>query len=543
MSAAPKFNMLPLSEVFASPLNPRKSFDEEKLAELAASVKEKGILEPVLVRPRESETYEVVAGERRFRAAVMAGLTHIPAMVREMDDAELLEVALLENVVRSDISALEEGDAYRALVKDHAYTVEQLVEKTGKSRTVVFQRMKLADLKGVARERLAKGWISASVAELLARLPTDAMQEKALAKLREKCHWKYKVANHDDVDEDINEDNLGKMPFRDAREILDDEFRLVLKDAPFDTKDAELVSDAGACGTCPKRTGANKDAFPDVKADTCLDAVCWKSKVSAQTRALKAEVKQTGKELVKIGRLNDQYDSDKLSAPVAAKFSRTTEKVDGKNTWKDLLGKEAPVVVALDGEHKTHNLVDKKKALELLEAKDPKKAAAVKKALEEPKKDDWQARQREQNRKLDAARLVRTLVRKQGAPHVKTEALALTLLLGSLSREQWDWERALKAVGLPAKLSPDKAKAPQRTLMLVGLAMIHARGAGDDFLMTSLAKLAKLDVKKLQKKAEAAEKGTCFVCGCTEEKACDGGCEWDDAEAQTLCSKCAGDDE
>lgn len=531
MSAAPKFLMINTGDLVESPLNPRKDFDESKLAELAASVAEKGVLEPLLVRPRASVQgeWEVAAGARRLRAAKAAKVATVPCLVREMSDTELLEVALLENVVRADISALEEGDAYRALVKEHGFTVEQLVEKTGKSRTVVFQRMKLAQLQGDARAALAAGKVSASVAELLARLPMAQAQEKALARLRKEAHYKFQ----DD------EGDISRLPFRDARDILDEEFRLVLSKAPFDVKALDLVPYAGVCAACPKRTGADKDAFPDVKADTCLDAACWAKKTAAATRLLKAEVKEHGKELVKVGRISDQYDSDKLAPPLRAKYSKPTEKVDGKNTWKQLLGGlDGAAVVALDRENKTHQLVDKAKALELLEQKDPKKAAAVKKALETPTVDNWQLEQSKRREKEAVVRLVEAYVRRVGAPKVTKLETAVELLLGGLATDNWEWERVLTSVGLDPKLKLDKLKPAQRVQAVLGAAFSAARFEGRRALHATLAKLAKLDVKKLQKQAADAEKGTCFVCGCREEKACDGGCEWID-EGQKLCSACA----
>lgn len=533
MAAVLKFEILDIEHITESPLNPRKEFDKERLAELAASVQQKGVLEPILVRPAKDGGFEVAAGARRLRAAAMAGVMQVPAMVREMTDAELLEVAILENVVRHDISPLEEGDAYRALVKDYGYTVEQLVEKTGKSRTVVFQRMKLSELQGSARAALASGKVSASVAELLARLPTEKAQEDALAKLAKEIHYRHQ--NPDDPSD------LSRMPFRDARDLLDEAFRLHLAKAPFDTKAVDLT-DAGACGMCPKRTGADKDTFPDVKVDTCLDAVCWQKKTAAATRLLKAEVKEHGRELVKIGRLTDQYDSGKLAGPVREKYSKPGEKVDGKKTWKELLGKDVPVVVALDRENKTHQLVDKKRALELLEAKDKKKAAEVKKALETPTVDSWRERQAEQQAEAQRAAIVRKLVYRRGVEMVGDLDAAVALLLGAMSQETWEWERVLKAAKLE-KANLAKLKDEERARLILGVAITHSHYKAQEWLEAALAKSAELDVRKLRKQAAGAAKGTCFVCGCTEAKACDGGCEWTD-ESQLLCTQCGdGDDE
>jgi len=512
VTTAPKFQMIDPTDVAESELNPRKSFDESKLAELVLSVTERGVLEPILVRPTKkpgAPPFEVAAGARRLRAAIVAKLKHIPAMVRDMTDTELLEVALLENVVRHDISALEEGDAYRALVAQHGYTVEQLVTKTGKSRTVVFQRMKLGELQGGPREALAAGHVSASVAELIARLPTEKTQEAALAKLRKDCHWKHlgrdgNAYNDERVD-------ISRMPFRDAKELLDEEFRLVLAKAPFDSKATDLVPAAGACGVCPKRTGADKEFFKDVKADTCLDGACWAQKSAASTRLLRAELTEHGKKLVKIGRLTDQYNRDRLAAPVAEKFSRPGEKVDGKSTWKELLGSETPTVVALDRENKTHNLVDKKAALELLKAKDAKAAAKVEAAMAEPRVDDWRARQAEELKRHAQQRRVDALIRAKALAEVTRLEDAIDLLFVAFGADRYYWERRAERAGLPKGAKADKLKPAQRVRVLVAEAM-SGSGTGFAAVRPMLAKRLKLDLKALAKKAAETDALKCIGC-------------------------------
>lgn len=531
MSAAPQlaqFQMIDTSKIDESPLNPRKAFDEVKLAELTASVRVKGVLEPILVRP-VGKRYEVAAGARRFRAAVAAELAQVPAMVREMTDTELLEVALLENVVRADISALEEGDTYAQLVKEHGYSVEHLVEKTGKSRTVVFQRMKLAELAGPIRARLEAGHLQASVAELLARLPTQPMREAALKALQDKAHWRGKDG-----------EDLSGIPFKEAREILDAEFRLVLKAATFDVKDAELVATAGACTACPKRTAADKELFPGIKEDHCLDSACWKSKEKASFAALKAEAKSAGKDLVKVGDLYDRYDSSKLAGSVRSKFDKPGAEVTGDKTWKQLLGAEVPTVTVMDGKGKTLNLVDKTKALSLLEQKDPKLAEKVKKAAEKPEADDWQARAKKEQEKRERERLVSRLVRAEVEKKVTKPEAALQVLLLSWASDEYEWPLRLERAGVAKKTQPEKLKPAELARMLVLGAFSFARMGDGDFL-TPTAKLAKLDLKALQKKVDEGQKGTCVLCGCTEEKSCKGDCEWVDG-SQMLCSKCDEED-
>lgn len=515
--AVAQFQMIELSKLGESPLNPRKHFDAAKHDELTASVAAKGVLEPLLVRPL-GKVFEVVAGTRRKRAAEAAKLKEVPCLVRELDDAEVIEIGVIENAQRHDLTPLQEGDAYARLILEHGRTVEQLVEKTGRSRTIVFARLKLAELEGPIRARLEQGKLTPSVAELLARLPTQSMRETALQTLEEKAHWRNKGEDGD----------LSGVPFRDAKEILDAEVRLVLREATFDMKAADLVPGVGACGACPKRTHATKELFPDIKEDHCLDSACWKKKVAASTRLLKEAVRERGKELVKINRLNDQYSSDRLAKPVAEKFSRPTDKVDGKNTWKDLLGAlDGAAVVALDSNNKTHNLIDKKKALELLAAKDPKKAEKVKTALEQPQEDnDWEARNAELRRKNEARRAARRVIEAKALKVITKQDVVVNMLIAAVACNSWSWDARLRQAGLSPKTKPEALKPAEKLRVLLSHAF-DINGDGGHALVALTEKATKLDLKKLEKQALAAEPGKCFVCG-------------KDPGPKTLCDNCGG---
>src|SRR5499426_4343227 len=127
---------LPIASIIANPRQPRKSFDDNALRELSASLKRTGVLQPVVVR-RYGQQFEIVVGERRWRAAQMAGLTHIPAVVREATDAETLELALVENLLREDLNPMEEAEAYQRLLTEFAWTQEELGQRVGKDRSSV----------------------------------------------------------------------------------------------------------------------------------------------------------------------------------------------------------------------------------------------------------------------------------------------------------------------------------------------------------------------------------------------------------------------
>lgn len=146
---------------------PRKYFDREALEELAASIKEHGLFQPILVREYASGRYQIIAGERRFRAAKLAGLTEIPALVLDKSDEDTAEIALIENLQREDLNPVEEAMAYRALATEYHLTQEELAEKVGKSRSAVANATRLLDLPDAVLAMVASGELSAGHARTL----------------------------------------------------------------------------------------------------------------------------------------------------------------------------------------------------------------------------------------------------------------------------------------------------------------------------------------------------------------------------------------
>ena len=169
---------IPLVEIRPSPFQPRKRFDDKKLDELAASIRAQGILSPVIVRQIPGG-YELVAGERRLRAAERAGLERIPAVVREMSNAEMLEVALIENVQREDLNPIEEAEVYRRLVEEFGLTQEEMAARVGKDRASVANTLRLLKLPHPIREDLIEGAMSAGHGRALLGLEGRDFQLKA----------------------------------------------------------------------------------------------------------------------------------------------------------------------------------------------------------------------------------------------------------------------------------------------------------------------------------------------------------------------------
>jgi len=176
-STGARFAELPLDSIVPNPVQPRTSFDEEALAELVHSVREIGLLQPIVVRPVGLDRYELVMGERRWRAAREAGLTTIPAIVRETGDDVMLRDALLENLHRSQLNPLEEAAAYAQLLEDFAITHEELAQRIGRSRPQITNTLRLLQLPTAVQRRVAAGVLSAGHAKAVLGLSSTEAQE------------------------------------------------------------------------------------------------------------------------------------------------------------------------------------------------------------------------------------------------------------------------------------------------------------------------------------------------------------------------------
>jgi ParB family chromosome partitioning protein len=164
---APADRKVPIEFISPNPRNPRRRFAEADLADLAASIREHGIVQPIVVRPATGGRYEIIAGERRWRAAQQAGVTEVPVIVREVDDRVALEIAIIENVQRSDLNPVEEASGYQSLIDEHNYTQSDLAQVIGKSRSHVANTLRLLKLPPDVRQMLTDGALSAGHARTL----------------------------------------------------------------------------------------------------------------------------------------------------------------------------------------------------------------------------------------------------------------------------------------------------------------------------------------------------------------------------------------
>lgn len=174
-----------LTEIEPNRDQPRKDFDEEALGELAESIAKHGLIQPIVVRPNTSGTYKIIAGERRWRACRMAGLEVVPVIVKEVDDKALMELALIENLQREDLNAVEEALGYRSLIDTYGLTQEQVAEQMGKSRVAVTNTLRLLNLKENELDALREGAISAGHARALLSCENDELRKEMLKAAKE----------------------------------------------------------------------------------------------------------------------------------------------------------------------------------------------------------------------------------------------------------------------------------------------------------------------------------------------------------------------
>ncbi len=175
------FRELNVDEVTPNRYQPRDHFDEESLSALAASIAEVGVIQPIVVRATDDDGYELIAGERRWRAAKRAGLPSIPAIIRDSDDLASLETAVVENLHRQDLNALEEAAAYQQLIEDFAFTQDQVASRVGRSRSAVANTIRLLHLPAPVQRLVIEGQLSAGHARALLAAP-DAASQQALAR-------------------------------------------------------------------------------------------------------------------------------------------------------------------------------------------------------------------------------------------------------------------------------------------------------------------------------------------------------------------------
>jgi ParB/RepB/Spo0J family partition protein len=281
-----KLEVISVDKISISTTNPRKSIELKALKELSESIKEHGILQPILVRPYIDEKstwetdYQLVCGERRYRAALEAGLEEVPCNIRVLTDEEAFELQIIENLERKDVHPLDEADAFKRMLDSGKYSMFDIAAKMAKTESFIAQRLKLVDLIDEVRADFLAGHLGIGHAILIARC--DAIKQMDIYKDSKPWHQN----GHSDY---------GTL--YQLKEAIESDSYLI-SEAKFDTEDAELVKGCGACSVCPKRSGVNPVLFEDMAEDRCFDEKCFDEKAEAHLIKEVARIINNGEDIV-----------------------------------------------------------------------------------------------------------------------------------------------------------------------------------------------------------------------------------------------------
>lgn len=290
----------PLDIIHEHPKNPRKTFNQKGLEELAQTFGSgpDGIRQDLLLRPHPTIAgeFEIVIGHRRSRAARLAGFEAVPARVENLTDVEVREIQLIENGQREDVHPLEEAETIEAMQNELGLTYVAIAAKLGKSESLIFRRLRLLVLNEKSREAYRAGLLTEATAFLLARVPKVLQDRACEAITTERAGWDSKKRV------DLYEPVESPKTVRDVTAFLTKHFMLPLTPVsklPFDPKDESLLEGVPSCGTCPKRTGSDRNLFGDIEGeDVCTDPACYSEKTLATFRVRAAAVAEKGWEII-----------------------------------------------------------------------------------------------------------------------------------------------------------------------------------------------------------------------------------------------------
>ena len=288
-----EYRKIRIRDLVESPFNPRRHFDADKLKELAESIAKVGLQQPIVVRPKNGKM-EIVAGARRYRAAKLAKIDAISARVVYLTDREVLEVQIVENLQREDISALEEADGFQALMKEAKVPVEKIAEQVGKSKEYIYGRVKLRALIPEAKKALAQGEMEPGHGILIARLrPEDQRRSLKLCLMKE----------HEEIFDHRSDDTMNALvapTVKDLADWIQQELHTSVAAAPWTGRDEPLVKGVPACAVCPKLAGNMTIPPPGAKKKTCTDTTCYESKFDHWVDKTIAALKEKGVRAVRI---------------------------------------------------------------------------------------------------------------------------------------------------------------------------------------------------------------------------------------------------
>lgn len=335
MVPAANENVLALDLLVPSKTN-REVVEDEDLLASAATVKLYGILQPLLVRPIPPErlqdtfedpatrhaTHEIIAGERRYVMARIAGLRAVPVLIKDADGATAATMQLVENIHRQNLNPLQEASGIQHLIESYGLTREGVADAIGKGRTHVFDTLRLLSICPDAMAALKAGTLNRSLALLVAQRPTPELQVEYLKKVL------------------TGGPDGGPMSHRAAKDLADKHYMTDLTKAVFDIRDADLVFVAGACTTCAKRTGANPELWDKAGTDVCTDTACFKVKKDAHYEQLTKDAQAKGRKVI-TGREARELMPTEHSTPVGYLLLDKPTHGSGEPV-RQLLGQDVP---------------------------------------------------------------------------------------------------------------------------------------------------------------------------------------------------------
>ena len=513
-NAAPADNTLPLTCLVRSKTN-RHIVEDDALLEMAATMKLHGVLMPLLVRRLPAErlqdtfedeatrhaTHEIIAGERRFVAARIAGLRQVPVLVREADNTTAVVMQLIENLHREDLNPLDEARGIQHLVEDFNLTRDAVADEIRKSRTHVFESLRLLTLCPEAIAAIKAGVLKRSVALLVAQRPTPALQTEYTKKVL--------TAGPDG----------GPLSYRSAKDLAQRNYMTDLTQAPFALDNAQLLPQVGACTQCPKRTGANPELWDKAGADVCTDTACFADKKEAHYDALKAEAQAKGRKII-TGREARELMPTEGATPKGYILLDKPKK-GGTEPMRELLGQEVPQGKVVLIETPTGGVVEAvpvRAAGEALQAKgaagkaDKKAPTRTKEELEDEYQQRWRSaavRATIEGLRVDAE--------PESFDHLPEQAAYRVIL--TLARETDD--SALRAIfQLPAHFDDDALEAAVRSaaqgaprlqnmvLLMLAAAFdwerLYNRPADEALHLESVAPIAKVDIGAIKREVQQA---------------------------------------
>lgn len=464
--SGPEWRLIDVDKIRASGTNPRTTWDEAALKELADNIKAVGIVQPLLVRPlpkielrepdltrktwqfviggivqtetgkyaehlprqlyemevnaRNGAEFELVCGERRWRAAKLAKVANVPCVVRELTEAQVLEIQGVENLQRADLTAYEEAVWMKRLVDGAFQTPASLAQRLGKSRSHVFGRLALARASEPVLAALKEGRIEATVAQLIGTIPEVKQQEKVLTEVAGmtdlKTAWSFDV----------------------VKRHVEEKYRKDLKGAAFDRKDEELLAKVPSCEGCPKRSG-NIEGYEGNNPNVCTDVACYQEKLGAHLKRMKQKWTAQGLKVLE-GNIFDYSGEISMYSP----FVSAQAKPEGKKkTYGELLEDSgAQAYVALDKAQKGHVVFRLSEVLPRLEKAGLKLSEQQQKRVEEQspegrRKAGERAEKELRERQVRRAAAEKAMVElEEKAGKRKVDAEFWRLLLGWLLHEE-----------------------------------------------------------------------------------------------------------